>query len=323
MTDDDTRAITDPDLLRRLNEHGVARYSDNAIFSMSLPANFNYSIPNPNSSSIVIRDGILISGNVTDQDAAAITDILQKTYGTDAADKFTNRLSSQGKINVSYKVEIAQKLREAETKLLQLPKGETYYEKLHYADEIKKITDELTVLATTIGMDPDELVKNNVMLISVISGAKGSMAHVTQIGVSMGMQTVGGRDQPKTVTEGKRTTAHGIPGRVSADSLGFVGNSFKDGMDPREAYYASAAGREQTTATNAPTKTNGKIQRNIQNSMANIVTFSGGVFSGNDIMLDPCAGGDAKSGTQILFVVDRLQSVAVGDYMTMLNTQTN
>lgn len=95
-----------------------------------------------------------------------------------------------------------------------------------------------------------------------------------------------------------------------------------DQMSPFASIATSMSNREQTTATNEPTRKIGRLQKDMQHSLANVLTYSGGVFSSEAILLDPCAGGDSKDGEKILSIGGRLQSASIADYIHLLNARS-
>ena len=325
-----------------------------------------------------LEDAMVVLLSLSDKLKSKVPDVLKKVLEIPLpkVDSWLSRIDRQNAIRLAFedlrgdalppwRVEIAQKMREAELKLMQLagaqantipigsdnitdagyprsgdiagyprsgdiagyPRsgdiaGYGYYDKLYYEAEREKILADLQTIPINADFTARDMVENNVLFLSAKSMAKGTLAHFGQMSVNLGMQSVGGSILPRTVSENSRVTVHNIPGYITPETLGFVAESYMDQMSPFSSIATSMSNREQTTATNAPTRVTGRLQKDMQHSLANVITYSGGVFSSDAILLDPCAGGDSKDGEKVLLVGGRLQSASISDMIHLLNAQS-
>ena len=91
--------------------------------------------------------------------------------------------------------------------------------------------------------------QKNALNIMRNSGAKGSLINLAQIVAFVGQQNIKGKRIPMQLTDGTRCLPSFLPGDTSPEARGFVENNFIRGLNPREAFFHAAGGRDGVIAT--------------------------------------------------------------------------
>jgi DNA-directed RNA polymerase II subunit RPB1 len=102
----------------------------------------------------------------------------------------------------------------------------------------------------------------------VVSGSKGSDLNIAQMMAMLGQQLIAGKRVQYTLQD--RTLPHFTRYDYSAESRGFVENSFITGLRPAEFFFHAMAGREGLIDTAVKTSDSGYIQRRLVKLMEDI-----------------------------------------------------
>ena len=103
----------------------------------------------------------------------------------------------------------------------------------------------------------------------VNSGSKGKLTNVAQMIACLGQQNVDGKRIPHSSND--RTLPHYYKYDDSAESRGFVSNSFISGQTPQEFFFHAMGGREGLIDTAVKTSTTGYVQRQLVKSMEDLM----------------------------------------------------
>ncbi|HDM23239.1 MAG TPA: DNA-directed RNA polymerase subunit A', partial [Methanomicrobia archaeon] len=115
---------------------------------------------------------------------------------------------------------------------------------------------------------------NRHAVIMARTGAKGNILDLTQIAASLGQMSVRGERLSRGYTE--RSLSHYKKGEMGAKSQGFVANSFKEGLNPREFFFHAMGGREGLVDTAVRTAQSGYMQRRLMNALQDVrVEYNG------------------------------------------------
>jgi len=237
---------------------------------------------------VIIEDGELIEGTI-DEDAVGafggeIVDTIVKQYSETRARVFINEIAalamraimhfgfSIGIDDESIPAEAEEQVDEAianaydrieeliETyrngDLESLP-GRTVDETLEM-----KIMQTLGKARDSAGeIADDHFTDDNPAVVMARSGARGSMLNLTQMAGCVGQQAVRG----ERINRGyeNRTLAHYEEGDLSAEAHGFVENSYRSGLTPREFFFHAMGGREGLVDTAVRTSKSGYLQRRL------------------------------------------------------------
>ena len=135
------------------------------------------------------------------------------------------------------------------------------------------------------------LPKKNRMREMVVSGSKGSDLNIAQMMAMLGQQFIAGKRIQYTLQD--RTLPHFSRYDYSAESRGFVENSFITGLRPAEFFFHAMAGREGLIDTAVKTSDSGYIQRKLVKTMEDLhVEYDGTVRNANGAIVQFQYGGD-------------------------------
>ncbi|UUX92851.1 DNA-directed RNA polymerase subunit A' [Methanoplanus endosymbiosus] len=109
---------------------------------------------------------------------------------------------------------------------------------------------------------------SNSAVVMAVSGARGSMLNLTQMAGCIGQQAVRG----ERITRGYegRTLPHFKKGDRGSEAHGFVGNSYKSGLNPTEFFFHAIGGREGLVDTAVRTSQSGYLQRRMINALQDL-----------------------------------------------------
>jgi len=125
----------------------------------------------------------------------------------------------------------------------------------------------------------------------VVSGSKGSDLNIAQMMAMLGQQLIAGKRVQYTLQD--RTLPHFTRYDYSAESRGFVENSFITGLRPAEFFFHAMAGREGLIDTAVKTSDSGYIQRKLVKTMEDLhVEYDGTVRNANGAVIQFQYGGD-------------------------------
>jgi len=321
----------------RLARYSITPRSGAAIFSLLLPPTFSYT-----SKSVVIRDGILLRGNITDADVGraenSITHriALDPSLGMKTAVNFVNdanhflnmyienigfsvglqdcflappsRTVDKPSItstikDIAARVEAEKNIRQAEIEVLR------NQAKNSISDEENKrrraiITEKLNVVSS-LGPQLINIDPRNPIAMMVESGAKGSKTTYAQIVAQVGQQYNKGQIMEGPDGYEGRTLAYYHHEDVSIESGGYVTSSLAQGLTPREFFAHAWGSRESIVNTGVDTATWGDMQRRCIKSTEGTVIMPDGVV--RDASTGKIIQGKYADG----FARDRMFSVSV------------
>lgn len=125
----------------------------------------------------------------------------------------------------------------------------------------------------------------------VVAGSKGNTNNISQIMACCGQQNVEG----KRIGFGfnKRSLPHFTKDDLSADSKGFVENSYLTGLTPAEFYFHAMGGREGLIDTAVKTADTGYISRRLMKALEDVmVKYDGTVRTSREVLIQFLYGED-------------------------------
>ena len=132
----------------------------------------------------------------------------------------------------------------------------------------------------------DPLTQNDAM-IPIVSGAKASMTHAVQLGVTVGMQSTS-FDIPVSAKPPVLSSEQDL----STLAIGGVTGCFVQGLDPTEMFWHVISGREGLVDTAHRTAEVGYTSRRVLQCMMDLVASYDGGVRGTGCLLQPKFGGD-------------------------------
>ncbi|MEF8859386.1 MAG: DNA-directed RNA polymerase subunit A', partial [Halolamina sp.] len=114
----------------------------------------------------------------------------------------------------------------------------------------------------------DHFDDDNPAVVMAQSGARGSMLNLTQMAGCVGQQSVSGERINRGYED--RTLSHFKRGDLSAEAHGFVENSYRSGLSPREFFFHAMGGREGLVDTAVRTSKSGYLQRRLINALSEL-----------------------------------------------------
>ena len=132
----------------------------------------------------------------------------------------------------------------------------------------------------------------------VNSGSKGKLTNIAQMTACLGQQNVDGKRIPNTTND--RTLPHYFKYDDSAESRGFVENSFISGQTPQEFFFHAMGGREGLIDTAVKTSATGYVQRQLVKAMEDLmVTYDYSVRDSSGNIVQFIYGDDGLDATYI------------------------
>jgi len=277
------------------SDDGEPYWTGKQLFSELLPDDLNLDFTSSAGDNVVIENGQLISGTI-DEDAVGafggeVVDTLAKVHSKTRARVFVNEVASlamraimhfgfsigiddesiPGEANEQVDEAIAsaydrvQELIEIyEAGELESLPGRTVDETLEM-----KIMQQLGKARDSAGeIAEDHFADDNPAVVMARSGARGSMLNLTQMAGCVGQQAVRG-ERINRGYEG-RTLSHYQPDDLSAEAHGFVENSYRGGLTPREFFFHAMGGREGLVDTAVRTSKSGYLQRRLINALSEL-----------------------------------------------------
>ena len=144
----------------------------------------------------------------------------------------------------------------------------------------------------------DHFADDNPAVVMARSGARGSMLNLTQMAGCVGQQAVRGERINRGYED--RTLAHYEPNDLSAEAHGFVENSYRGGLTPREFFFHAMGGREGLVDTAVRTSKSGYLQRRLINALSELeVQYDGTVRDTSDQVVQFEFGEDGTSPVKV------------------------
>src|SRR6056297_673806 len=270
-------------------------WSGRTVFSLLLPDGLNLDFTSSTGEDVVIENGNLLEGTI-DEDAVGafggeIVDTIVKQYSETRARVFINEvaaLAMRAIMHFGFSIgiddesippvadeQVDEAIDSAYDRIdelidaydagdLESLPGRTVDETLEM-----KIMQTLGKARDSAGeIAEDHFADDNPAVIMARSGARGSMLNLTQMAGCVGQQAVRGERINRGYED--RTLAHYEPDDLSAEAHGFVENSYRGGLTPREFFFHAMGGREGLVDTAVRTSKSGYLQRRLINALSEL-----------------------------------------------------
>ena len=162
------------------------------------------------------------------------------------------------------------------------------------------VTQELNKATDEVGNLTKESLNiiNNRFINMVEAGSKGNIINICQMIACVGQCAVDGRRIPKHYKN--RTLPHFSQFDNSAESRGFVENSFYKGLQPHEFYFHAMGGREGIIDTAVKTSETGYIQRRLIKSLEDVkINYDLTLRNHNDEIIQFLYGEDGLESSKL------------------------
>jgi len=270
-------------------------WTGRTVFSLLLPDGLDLEFTSSAGDTVIIEDGVHKQGTI-DEDAVGafggeIVDTLVKQYSETRARIFINEIASlamRAIMHFGFSIgiddesippvadeqvdeaianaydRIAELIATYDAGDLESLPGRTVDETLEM-----KIMQTLGKARDSAGeIAEDHFEDDNPAVIMARSGARGSMLNLTQMAGCVGQQAVRGERINRGYED--RTLAHYKPNDLSAEAHGFVENSYRGGLTPREFFFHAMGGREGLVDTAVRTSKSGYLQRRLINALSEL-----------------------------------------------------
>ena len=335
----------DGELPKETTKGGQTGYLGCDILSLIVPGGFNLQYTSRSNVDVNISGGN-VSGTIDKRGVGAedgrLLDAVVQTHGTTEGAKFLNRMTKMTiaictslgfttgiddedlppearaeirSINAKASDEVDEELRKfgKDGSKYETRPGRTPLETLE--ENILGILDRCK--SGTGDVAKSHLGEDNAAVVMAVSGARGSMDNLAMMAGSIGQPKVRGKRLERGYHE--RVLTHFPRQAKGAEEKGFVGSSFKRGLEPTEFFMLSVSGRESLVDTAVRTAKSGYMQRRLINAMDDLKVWSDEPASvrntANRIIqfhygedgVDPCR---SKHGAPL--DVDRILEVVLG-----------
>jgi DNA-directed RNA polymerase subunit B len=292
----------------------------------------------PNDGYVVIKNGKLERGIIDSKaigsEHGKLIDIIEKEYGAEVAHEFIDRMSRLG-INYLDKTgftiglddmdlspeilfKVNQIIQESEKDVDDLIKSyrEGKIEILPGSDAKESLEAHILTALSKATEETEKLIKDyfkeNCAIIMAKSGARASIAHITQLSASLGQARILGERIHRGYRD--RTLSHFIIGDLSPAAHGFARNSFKSGLNPFEFFFDAVSGRESLMDKSLRTRHSGYLERRLMNALQDLkIEFDNTIRDNRKILIQFLPGEDkidpSKSDWGFLDIRSIIQSV--------------
>jgi len=300
-------------------------WSGRTVFSLLLPDGLDLEFDSSAGDQVVIEDGQLKQGTI-DEDAVGafggeIVDTIVKKHSETRARIFINEvaaLAMRSIMHFGFSIGI-------DDESIPPVADEQVDEAIDNAyDRIEELIDSYRAgdLESLPGRTVDETLEMKIMqtlgkardsageiaeehfdddnpaVVMARSGARGSMLNLTQMAGCVGQQAVRGERINRGYED--RTLAHYEPNDLSAEAHGFVENSYRGGLTPREFFFHAMGGREGLVDTAVRTSKSGYLQRRLINALSELeVQYDGTVRDTSDRVVQFEFGEDGTSPVKV------------------------
>ncbi|MFB6242616.1 MAG: hypothetical protein ABEH80_00835, partial [Halobaculum sp.] len=274
---------------------GEPYWTGRTIFSQLLPDDLDLEFVSEAGDDVVIEDGTLLEGTI---DSAAvgdfgseIVDTLTKVYSKTRARVFVNEVAALAMRTIMHfgfsigiddeslppeaEAQVDEAIQNSRDRVEELietyERGEIDSLPGRTVDETleMKVMQTLSKARDSAGdIAEDYLDESNPAIIMAASGARGSMLNLTQMAGLVGQQSVSGERINRGYED--RTLSHFAPNDLSADAHGFVENSYRSGLGPKEFFFHAMGGREGLVDTAVRTSKSGYLQRRLINALSEL-----------------------------------------------------
>jgi DNA-directed RNA polymerase subunit A' len=306
-------------------EDGGPYWTGRTVFSELLPDDLNLEFTSSAGDTVEIVDGQLVTGTI-DEDAVGafggeIVDTLTKVYSETRARVFVNEVSAlamRAIMHFGFSLGIDdESIPQAADEMVDEAIGNAY-ERIdelidtYEAGELESLpgrtvdeTLEMKIMQTlgkardSAGeIAEDHFQEDNPAVIMARSGARGSMLNLTQMAGCVGQQAVRGERINRGYED--RTLSHYEPNDLSAEAHGFVENSYRGGLTPREFFFHAMGGREGLVDTAVRTSKSGYLQRRLINALSELeAQYDGTVRDTSDTIVQFEYGEDGTSPVKV------------------------
>ncbi len=308
-----------------VDDDGFEFWTGRTIFSELLPDGLNLEFTSSAGDTVVIEDGVLVSGTVDENAVGAfggeVVDTICKVYGNTRARVFVNEvatLAMRAIMHFGFSIGIDDESieREAEEQIAEAI--ENAYERVerlietYHRGDLESLpgrtvdeTLEMKIMQT-LGKARDSagdiadahFTDENPAVVMAQSGARGSMLNLTQMAGCVGQQAVRGERINRGYED--RTLSHFQRNDLSADAHGFVENSYRNGLTPKEFFFHAMGGREGLVDTAVRTSKSGYLQRRLINALSELETqYDGTVRDTSDTIVQFEFGEDGTSPVRV------------------------
>ncbi|WP_178915212.1 DNA-directed RNA polymerase subunit A' [Natronomonas gomsonensis] len=307
------------------DEEGKEYWTGRTVFSELLPEGLSLEFTSSAGDTVVIEEGELVSGTI-DEDAVGafggeVVDTICKVYGNTRARVFVNEvatLAMRAIMHFGFSIGIDDESieREAEEQIAEAI--DNAYERVqklidtYRSGELESLpgrtvdeTLEMKIMQTlgkardSAGdIADDHFGDDNPAVVMAQSGARGSMLNLTQMAGCVGQQAVRGERINRGYED--RTLSHFQRNDLSADAHGFVENSYRNGLTPREFFFHAMGGREGLVDTAVRTSKSGYLQRRLINALSELeAQYDGTVRDTSDTIVQFEFGEDGTSPVRV------------------------
>lgn len=264
------------------------------LFSVLLPANFNFNGKDNGGNTVKIVNGELKSGlmdkaNLGQESGLMLRNIFEQ-YGEEYTAELLGKIAKLGmaflikkgfSVNIGdvdlmekTKEEINLVLNKAEEEIADLIKEskEGKLERLPGLDRAEtlelRILEKLNRARNECGNIAMREVKESGILTMAKSGAKGNILNIAQMTAVVGQQALRGKRIDKGFRG--RTLSYFKEGDLSPRARGFIRSNFKSGLKPDEFFFGAMTGRDSLMDTALRTPKSGYLYRRLSNAMQDL-----------------------------------------------------
>lgn len=299
-----------PTLNERLAKYGINPRSGKALFSSLLPATLQYTQKNSDNNTVIIKDGVLVSGRITSKNigrsGSSIQMSIWKWYGRDRAVAFvtdctflTNWFIYNHGLSIGFedinpdksiKEEvikiISSGINEVNQNVIKLGKVDDNMTVIEKAYRETQITSFLSNFQRKLDkIAEDALSPENPLNIMMDSGAKGKKTFTASIIGLKGQEIVSGSRPAQKLSEGKRCLPYFEFDSDKIEARGFVSNSYVKGLTPAEMYFISEGAREGSISTATSTGRSGSLHHRLVKVLEDCkVCYDGSVRNANNVI---------------------------------------
>lgn len=329
-----------PDKYKKLPPNFNNKFSGHSLFSLLLPDDLEYSESNSNVNvnNLKITKGVLVSGHV---DSSVVGDkkkslvkLFSKYYPVQVNIDFISNyqfVMNRWLTNRGFSVGISDCIIPDNIKKIVESKVNKVFDdiKNESNDNVIENLNNLRNIASKIYKEM--LPNSNALKTMIVSGAKGNMNNIVQIGGFMGQQSIEDGRVPELIGRNhtKRTLAHypvttagnkeydfqvkideKTPSKIIDEyrlkyinARGFVFNNLLDGLTPQEFFFHAMGGRIGIIDTSLKTSVCGYITRQITKSLEDlVVTYTGTVTNSKSEVIAFNYGHDQMNAGKLVTV---------------------
>ena len=307
------------------DDEGLVYWTGRTIFSELLPEGLNLEFTSAAGDTVRIEEGELADGTIDEDSVGAfggeVVDTICKVYGNTRARVFVNEvatLAMRSIMHFGFSIGIDDESIEREAEAQIGEAIESAYERVedlieaYRAGELESLpgrtvdeTLEMKIMQTlgkardSAGdIADDHFDPNNPAVVMAQSGARGSMLNLTQMAGCVGQQAVRGERINRGYED--RTLSHFQRDDLSADAHGFVENSYRNGLTPKEFFFHAMGGREGLVDTAVRTSKSGYLQRRLINALSELeAQYDGTVRDTSDTVVQFEFGEDGTSPVRV------------------------